>query len=37
MPANSAQALEELMSTMRTASSRGFGGSTPNRLGASPL
>ena len=29
--ANSAQALEELMSTMRTASMRGFGGSTPNR------
>ena len=30
-PANSAQALEALISTMRTASMRGFGGSTPNR------
>ena len=36
-PANSAQALDELMSTMRTASIRGFGGSTPNRAGGSPL
>ena len=35
--ANSAQALEELISTMRTASIRGFGGSTPNRAGGSPL
>ena len=25
------------MSTMRTASMRGFGGSTPNRVGGSPL
>ena len=32
-PANSAQAFEELMSTMRTASMRGRGGSTPNRAG----
>ena len=31
MPANSAQALEALMSTMRIASIRGLGGSTPNR------
>ena len=30
-PANSAQALETLMSTTRTASIRGRGGSTPNR------
>lgn len=28
--ANSAQALDELMSTTRTASMRGFGGSTPS-------
>ena len=37
IPANSAQALEELMSTMRIASIRGFGGSTPNSRGGSPL
>src|SRR4029077_8787308 len=37
MPANSAQALEPLISTIRTASMRGFGGSTPNRRGGSPL
>ena len=37
MSANSAQALEVLISTMRTASMRGFGGSTPNRAGGSPL
>src|SRR5665213_1193012 len=36
-PANSAQALELVMSTMRTASMRGLGGSTPNRRGGSPL
>src|SRR4051794_23203673 len=30
---NSAQALDELMSTMRMASIRGRGGSTPNRRG----
>jgi hypothetical protein len=35
--ANSAQALDEAMSTTRTASSRGFGGSTPNSCGCSPL
>ena len=35
--ANSAQALEELMSTIRTASMRGLGGSTPNRVGGSPF
>ena len=35
--ANSAQALEALMSTMRIASMRGLGGSTPNSLGVSPL
>ena len=37
IPANSAQALEALMSTIRTASIRGRGGSTPNRRGGSPL
>ena len=37
VPANSAQALDALISTMRTASIRGFGGSTPNRVGRSPL
>ena len=36
-PANSAQELEALMSTIRTASIRGRGGSTPNRRGGSPL
>ena len=36
-PANSAQAFDELMSTMRTASIRGLGGSTPNSRGGSPL
>ena len=36
-PANSAQALEALISTMRTAAMRGFGGSTPKRVGGSPL
>ena len=36
-PANSAQALEALMSTMRTASIRGLGGSTPKSRGGSPL
>jgi hypothetical protein len=35
--ANSAQALEALMSTMRIASICGFGGSTPNSRGGSPL
>ena len=35
--ANSAQALDVLMSTMRIASMRGFGGSTPNSRGVSPL
>ena len=35
--ANSAQAFEELISTMRTASMRGLGGSAPNRPGGSPL
>src|SRR5450631_3276735 len=35
-PANSAQELEPLMSTIRTASIRGRGGSMPNRPGASP-
>ena len=35
--ANSAQAFEALMSTMRTASMPGFGGSAPNRAGGSPL
>jgi hypothetical protein len=37
IPANSAQALEPLISTIRTASMRGLGGSTPNRRGGSPL
>src|SRR5262249_12280662 len=32
-PANSAQALDVLISTTRTASMRGFGGSTPNGVG----
>ena len=36
-PANSAQALDVLMSTIRTASIRGRGGSTPNRRGGSPV
>src|ERR1700738_2925124 len=34
---NSAQALDELMSTTRTASMRAWGGSTPKRRGCSPL
>ena len=37
MPANSLQALEVLISTTRTASMRGLGGSTPNRVGGSPF
>ncbi len=37
MAANSAQAFEELISTMRTASMRGLGGSIPNRAGGSPF
>jgi hypothetical protein len=37
MVANSAQAFDEVMSTIRTASIRGFGGSTPKRVGISPL
>ena len=36
-PANSAHELEALISTTRTASIRGFGGSTPKRRGGSPL
>ena len=36
-PANSAQEFDELISTTRTASMRGRGGSTPNRRGGSPL
>jgi hypothetical protein len=36
-PANSAQALDELMSTMRTVAMRGRGGFTPNRRGARAL
>jgi glycine cleavage system regulatory protein len=36
-PANSAQALEALISTVRTATIRGFGGSTPKRVGVSSL
>ena len=36
-PANSAQELEALISTIRTASIRGRGGSTPKRRGGSPL
>ena len=35
--ANSAQELDELMSTIRTASMRARGGSTPKRRGGSPL
>ena len=35
--ANSAQALEEVISTIRTASIRGFGGSTANNVGGSPF
>src|SRR5439155_20019982 len=35
--ANSAQELEALISTTRTASKRGRGGSTPNRRGVSPF
>ena len=35
--ANSAHAFEERMSTMRTASILGFGGSTPNSVGGSPF
>jgi hypothetical protein len=35
--AHSAQLLDVLMSTVRTASSRGRGGSIPNRRGVSPL
>ena len=35
--ANSAQALDEAISTIRTASISGFGGSTPNNVGASPF
>jgi hypothetical protein len=34
--ANSAHAFEQAMSTLRTASIRGRGGSTPNRRGVSP-
>ena len=36
-PANSAQEFELPISTIRTASMRGRGGSTPNRRGGSPL
>lgn len=36
-PANSAQAFDALMSTMRIGSRPDFGGSTPNRRGSSPL
>src|SRR5262249_12283427 len=36
-PASSAQALDALMSTIRTASIRGRGGSRPNSRGGSPL
>ena len=35
--AYSAQAFDGVISTMRTASIRGFGGSTPKRAGDSPL
>ena len=35
--ANSAQEFDALMSTIRTASIRGFGGSTPKTQGGSPL
>jgi len=34
---NSAQAFDELISTMRTASMRGFGGSSPNDEGLATL
>ena len=37
IPANSAQEFDALISTIRTASSRGFGGSTPKRREGSPL
>src|SRR5215469_14245274 len=37
VPANSAHEFEVLMSTIRTASIRVFGGSTPKRRGGSPL
>jgi hypothetical protein len=36
-PANSAQVLDALISTIRTAAIRGFGGSTPKRVGGSPF
>jgi hypothetical protein len=36
-PANSALEFDALMSTIRTAAIRGFGGSTPKRRGGSPL
>jgi hypothetical protein len=36
-PANSAHEFEEVISTIRTASMRGFGGSTPKRVGGSPF
>jgi hypothetical protein len=36
-PANSAQEFDALISTIRTASIRGRGGSTPNNRGGSPL
>jgi hypothetical protein len=35
--ANSAQAFDGVISTIRTASIRGFGGSTPNNVGGSPF
>jgi hypothetical protein len=35
--ASSAHAFDELISTTRTASMRGFGGSAPNRVGRSPV
>ena len=35
--ANSAQELEPVMSTTRTAAMRGLGGSIPNKRGGSPL
>jgi hypothetical protein len=37
IPANSAQEFEALMSTIRTPSMRGLGGSTPNSRGGSPF
>src|SRR6266571_7432707 len=37
IPANSAHEFEALISTIRTASILGLGGSTPNRRGGSPL